>query len=942
MSPHSMRSTEHARTVALRQAFGAKFDATTQDEQLVKNLRDGIIDLPPHPVWKIPSGFDWSEDPFGQRNWMAQLHMLRWLDPLRRSAARGHGEDMALWEQHVKSWIAMNPQSSPANRWPWSDMVDAMRAHTLLLGLPYVHDAGWLLDTLEEHAEYLSNENNLGHANHALHQHVSLVLLGSALGSASWTDLGVERMKGYFAQAFDEEGVNEEGAIGYWDLNYRWSRAIEERLVREGIAADFVSSSLEKTALSLAHATRPDGKYEVIGDTAPGGPGPLDSPYTEYVSTAGSLGTPPPELTKVYASGYVFGRSGWGETSRAMRDETFYSLRFGRADAVHGHPDGGAITYFANGHPVLLDSGKDAYTRSEMRQYVLSRLGHNVLHVPGVKYDPKSVVELAHAESTHEYDYFVLIDHGYQGVRHERRVFYSRVLESILCIDQVTSAVEVTAETRWHLNPSASVLQHKGRIEAAMGRDRVATIAWGGTRPKVALVSGEETPFEGWVSTGWNTKTATALVKATRTGQRFRIVTAITPMRIQSESVRAIQAPTGGSAFVLEGRGSSMWVATGPRSVSFGGLGDAPAVLSRPTVDHSAGLGVQPVDANDVVWVERIVAEARAGLWAATPEESRARATGALLDLVRAGYDHGALATLRDFERNFGDSFDELRNRKIRTGFDTSGARVKDMYFDQEITTACYSRMPQRLPALGDRSVHVVEMGPFALPFLVQPRSGDTLVVAFNGALDRNRTIQPRFERARSLSQLRAPSMVIPDPTLDLSPTLGLGWYLGSAGLDLIPELARAVRATMTTLGCQRALLVGSSGGGFAALQLGAMMPEAHALVFNPQTDIRSYHARWVDEALLATFGKRAARETISAERLSVMERYRRVGARPRATYVINVNDGHHAIRHARPFFDEVAGSDVGSEVKEIQVDWGQGHVGPKEKYLLDAVERLL
>lgn len=938
MPRYSKQLIEQARTVALRQAFGAKFDATAQDAKLVQDLKAGIIELSPHPAWTIPESFDWSEDPFDQRNWMAQLHMLRWLDPLRRSAALGQDEGMGLWQHHTKSWIAKNPQSSPANRWPWSDMVDAMRAHAMLLGLPYIHDPDWLLESLEEHAEYLSDEKNLGHANHALHQHVSLVLLGSALSNTAWTSLGVERMRGYFAQAFDAQGVNEEGAIGYWDLNYRWSRAIQERLEREGIASDFVRSALDKTALSLAHATRPDGKYEVIGDTAPGGPGPLDSPYTEYVSTAGAQGTPPSELTKLYEAGYVFGRTGWGETSRAMRDETFYSLRFGPADSVHGHPDGGAITYFANGHPVLLDSGKDAYTRSAMRQYVLSRLGHNVLHVKGVKYDPRSVVELLHAESTPDYDYLVLLDTGYKGVRHERRVFFSRTLESILCIDQVASADEVTAETRWHLNPSSVVSLHKGRLETTMGKSRVSTIAWGGTRPQIDVEVGGETPFEGWVSTGWNKRVATHLVKAARTGARFRIVTAIMPLRTASPSVRSVVAPGGEAAFVLEGRGTSLWVVPGKQSVSFGEVTTSETSPVKAVTTVSSGPDQRAVESADVPAVEKEVADARATLWEAVSAQRRAQVVSTLRDRVAAGIDHGAIATLRDIERSTGAPSEGGGQARTRAGFDTSESVVTDAFFDQQLATVSYPRMPERIRDLDGRSVHVVETGTYALPFLVDRAVGDTLVVAFNGAIDRNRTTQPRFERARSLSKLGAPFMVVADPTLDLSPSLGLGWYLGSATLDLVPELARAVRATMETLGCRRAVLVGSSGGGFAAMQLGALMPEATAVVFNPQTDIRRYHARWAEAALATTFGVGGSYDSISSERLSVIDRYRRSGARPRVSYVINEKDGHHVTRHAKPFLDDVAELRLGDGVRVTRVDWGPGHVSPREDDFLATV----
>ncbi|MEK8227738.1 hypothetical protein NKG05_18965 [Oerskovia sp. M15] len=90
-------------------------------------------------------------------------------------------------------------------------MVDAVRAQTLLFGLPYIEKPEWLLDALERHGEWLLDPEHLGHSNHALHQHSALMMLGSSLGRTSWTTLALDRLEAHYASAYDDEGVNAEG-----------------------------------------------------------------------------------------------------------------------------------------------------------------------------------------------------------------------------------------------------------------------------------------------------------------------------------------------------------------------------------------------------------------------------------------------------------------------------------------------------------------------------------------------------------------------------------------------------------------------------------------------------------------------------------------------------------------------------------------------------------
>jgi hypothetical protein len=913
---------EHAVAVAKRQAFGAGYEPRKNDEAVAAALREGRLVLPSHPETQLSFPVDWEQDPFGQRNWRAQLHMLRWIDPIRRLAAAGDRSLMHLWERVAREWVSSNPPRRIAGSYAWADMVDAMRAHELLLGLPYVDDPAWLLEALNAHGKWMANPKYLGHSNHALHQHASLLMLGSALGRADWTSLALERIEQHVLREFDDQGVNREAAIGYWLLNCRWLNQLARRVELEGHDSGPVRRAIEKAPLTLAHATRPDGVLEILGDTASETrPTGVDgSPELTYVVTEGAGGSPPDSTVAVYRAGYAFGRSGWGETERRPVEETFYSLRFGAANAVHGHRDGGSLTYFANGRPVLTEAGKYAYVDDAMRTYALGRLGHNVVHVPGVPYDRETNVELVRVETTDRYDYYRVRDCGYEGVEIERDIVFARGSEALLVVDVVRADEEVTVESRWHLEPSATAAAGRLRVDIENHGSR-ASLLWGGRAPRVELVAGQDEPFEGWASPKWGVAVPTTLVKAVQAGTRFRIAMAVCPGPVEADRLMTEALADGSTAFTVEGNGVRERIIIGKGQVRVTAPNEAAGAGRRAAVMEKAP---------SIADVDRFEAEnvaARSALLRGDLAEVVLQAKVLRLR-VQEGFDYGASATLRDLAAVPGaPAAPTSLDPRTRTGYYPIGAVGGSAGGFGLGEVVHHPTEPTTYTLSGRRSTHVLELGPLALPMLFHRGESDALVVVLHGALNRVKTALPRFERVRSLTGIGANVLSIGDPTLDLDPSLSLGWYLGTRNVDLHEIIARSVGRVAEQTASRRVILLGSSGGGFAALQLKAFLPDATAVVMNPQTDVSQYHARFSRRALDAIFGEGADSDAVLRPRISVIDRYSTVDRVGRIRYLMNRGDVHHVETHARPLW--AAMEDGKADLEVTWLDLGNGHVSP-------------
>ncbi|QNN82257.1 hypothetical protein H3H54_14440 [Brachybacterium sp. Z12] len=278
-------------------AFGAPFAPTPQDAQKAAALVAGTLDLPPNKTWRMPAEITWYENPFKEPNWVAQFHMLRWIDPLRRQAEKGNVALLDLWLHIAEGWIEKNPPGRGRANYSWADMIEAARAMTFAFALPVLEDhhpekLPIFLDSLEQHGEWLAEEKHIRTGNHALQQHQGLLVIGTVLERPEWVELAVQRAEQMLHESYDDQGINEEGAVQYHQINFLWWNALGKRVqIATGSTPD-AFQRVAKAPLAMAHATRPDGRYELIGDTEEFTPRALGHPAIDYVSSAGAKGIP--------------------------------------------------------------------------------------------------------------------------------------------------------------------------------------------------------------------------------------------------------------------------------------------------------------------------------------------------------------------------------------------------------------------------------------------------------------------------------------------------------------------------------------------------------------------------------------------------------------------------------------------------------------------------
>lgn len=217
---------------------------------------------------------------------------------------------------------------------------------------------------------------------------------------------------------------------------------------------------------------------------------------------------------------------------------------------------------------------------------------------------------------------------------------------------------------------------------------------------------------------------------------------------------------------------------------------------------------------------------------------------------------------------------------------------------------------------------------------LLVTRNSSVLVVSLHGAIDRRRYGLPRFERLRTLRTYNVSSLYIGDPSLWLDSSLELAWFTGWENLDFYPILADMISRAAAAVSADNIWINGGSGGGFAALQVAALLPGSMAIVYNPQTSIHRYlHPRWPfmpqkkylkhvwPDLNVSDFTQDWTLPM--GDRLSAVRRYS-TPKENRVVYLINEQDQHHVDDHLLPFLDNCARPE---SVRVTRYNGGEGHI---------------
>lgn len=241
-------------------------------------------------------------------------------------------------------------------------------------------------------------------------------------------------------------------------------------------------------------------------------------------------------------------------------------------------------------------------------------------------------------------------------------------------------------------------------------------------------------------------------------------------------------------------------------------------------------------------------------------------------------------------------------------------------------------------PRPASLAIHEVACGDLTIPAMIRMEPGEYLTVICHGAIDRTLKQLPFFQRVTTSLERPGPFVLFSDPVLALDPKLRLAWFAGTAQTEIVPAMLAMVRRVCNNLGIDRVSFQGSSGGGFASLQLSVRWPGSLAYVWSPQTDAMRFYKSHIRDYLAVAFPG-LSKDDASArfpERLSCVEAYRQGALRNFIYYAQNTQDEMHLTNHCDPFLRSIGaettnGIYLDGRVQVAKVNQGPGHGGPSQ-----------
>lgn len=462
-------------------------------------IESGWKASPELPVIEIGSPIQWGTTDPMHRSWVFRLHCLDMVESLL--VAHSETADVRYLMPALSiglEWVREHParESPDPSGFAWYDMAVGLRLQRLAYihdaaerqGLLNAADAGPLLASLQQHAEYMADEANITfHNNHGFYQiagHLALIRRFEKrlpdLTAAK--EQALARFNKMLELQFSREGIHREHSPEYHRMVYESLGG----LLRAGLVQD--RDAITRATLiedALAWFVLPNGYLVNFGDSdaicmrSPRGE-VVDrwrGDSMRFIASGGAIGALPPESSR------SFPESGYWVVRQTEENEEATGSYLGLAAAFHSrthkHADDLNIVWYDRGQEILVDAGRYGYLgKTEpgspkwqegfwyddpRRIYVESTRAHNTVEIDGRSFNRKIVepygsallrngaarsgVYFCEAETKH-----------FRSIRHARVVLYS-VGEWLVVFDWLHDNVDsVHTYRQWfHLSPAMSL-----------------------------------------------------------------------------------------------------------------------------------------------------------------------------------------------------------------------------------------------------------------------------------------------------------------------------------------------------------------------------------------------------------------------------------------------------------------------------------------------------
>lgn len=333
-------------------------------------------DTPAHPI-RIP--YAWNENVFDDRNWFAQLHMMRMLDSnILAYESEGDSKYMDFPCSIFEDWFVFyqNMEKMELPSLVWSDMIVGIRALRLAYCISYlIHSEKTLGSSFDKtvyeelvrlHLEFLLDVDNYRFNNHSIHDIHGLMGLAQIVDNECRSKIVAfvkKNMPAIILSQFNQQGMHLENSPEY----HNYGMMLFDKLHKTGWFTEFdLETFLQKAGKFQDWFVLPDGRLLPFGDTTRK-KAPRRTESFNFKADTNVLNN----------SGYVIIRE---LQKNKVQDSSYFAFMGACNSKTHKHSDDLSIFWF-EGEEILSDMGKYAYQNCDYRRHALSTRAHNTIEI---------------------------------------------------------------------------------------------------------------------------------------------------------------------------------------------------------------------------------------------------------------------------------------------------------------------------------------------------------------------------------------------------------------------------------------------------------------------------------------------------------------------------------------------------------------------------------
>lgn len=322
----------------------------------------------------------------------------------------------------------------------------------------YKLDNSFFQELLVKHCFFLNDDNNYKHNNHGLMMDNALITASYYIDDSSlknsYINKALFRIRTSIYRDLTRQGLHVENSPEYHNLYIILLNQIFKTLKKYDIKLESSIDYLKDSAIKLrASLLKPNHEFPMIGDTGQSQYKNIDKTYDDIIDLDAGL--------------IVL----QNENKRKQIFSRYFTFKCGYVSKTHKHFDDLSITYYNNGHDVIIDPGKYSYTKDKDREYIVSPQAHSTITLLNVSYPLHQVgqsqsnkLSITKYFYTNDYHLVEAINHLYEDAEIKRTCIITRT-DDLIVIDKVVSKNEKEIMQIFNINESAVITKNSQGFE---------------------------------------------------------------------------------------------------------------------------------------------------------------------------------------------------------------------------------------------------------------------------------------------------------------------------------------------------------------------------------------------------------------------------------------------------------------------------------------------